>query len=414
MNNQENHIIDHLFRHQHGKMVAILTRIFGLQHLETIEDAVQDTFVKAMMTWRNQLPENPEAWLTKAAKNRAVDLLRKIKLNTNKLEKVDSSYSKDYIEELFLEHHIEDSQLRMIFTACHPVLNPKDQIAFALKTIAGFSQNEIAAALLLKPETIKKRLQRARKTIKEKQIAFVLPPQEELVNRLQRVHEVLYLIFNEGWYSNHKEFLIRKELCGEAIRLKQILLRKETLRNGAGYALFALMCFHSARLSSRLDDNLEIISLKKQDRTKWFVPLIHLGNEAMKKSLSFNDYSIYHLEASIALEHLKSPSFDRTNWNEILRLYQQMYYLQKDELIALNIAMIYIIIYQFEQAKEWIEIVEVNSLEQRSYLYYGVKAEYFKNLNDIPQALQCLTEALDRTNNVVEKEFLLKKINRLR
>ena len=255
-------LLDHLFRHQYGKMVSILTRIFGLEHLETIEDAVQDTFIRAMVTWRNQLPENPEAWLTKAAKNRTIDLFRKLSAEKKRIPKIENGPATIALNELFLDNEIADSQLRMIFTACHPSLNPSEQIAFALKTVSGFSAKEIASALLIKEETIKKRLSRARKTIATQQIAFQIPQGNDLPERLSRVLEILYLIFNEGFHSNKKEILIRKDLCGEAIRLTKMLLTNPYTRQPATYALFALMCFHSARLDSKVNEKNEIIDLK--------------------------------------------------------------------------------------------------------------------------------------------------------
>jgi len=171
----ETPLIDHLFRHQYGKMVSVLTRIFGLSHLEMIEDAVQDTFASALLKWRTKLPENPEAWLTLAAKNRAIDLLRKTKAEDNRIQHLQTGPSAMVLSDLFLDHEIEDSQLRMIFTACHPLLNPKDQMAFALKTVSGFNTREIASALLTKEESIKKRLSRARKDIQKHQITFDFP-----------------------------------------------------------------------------------------------------------------------------------------------------------------------------------------------------------------------------------------------
>lgn len=221
--------MDHLFRHQYGKMVSILTRIFGLSNLELIEDAVQDTFLKASIKWRNRIPENPEAWLTTASKNRVIDLLRKLTSENNAIDKIASGTSSISINNLFLDEEIEDSQLRMIFTACHPSLKPQDQIAFALKTISGFSGKEISAALLLNEDTVKKRLQRARTTIKNKMISFDLPESKSLQKRLNRVHEAIYLIFNEGFHSLKKDTLIRQELCGEALRLCKLILKKLNL-----------------------------------------------------------------------------------------------------------------------------------------------------------------------------------------
>ena len=223
-------VIDYLFRHQYGKMVAIFTRVFGLSNLETIEDAVQDTFIQAVHTWKDKLPENPEAWLTQAAKNRIIDLFRKVKADTTRIKQLESGPSAISLNDLFLDHEIEDSELRMIFIACHPSLNPKDQIAFALKTISGFSGKEIAAALLNKEETIKKRLARARKSIQENNIKFDFPSASEVSQRLDNVLQVIYLIFNEGFHSNRTDIVIRKELCGEAIRLCKIVMKKEALR----------------------------------------------------------------------------------------------------------------------------------------------------------------------------------------
>ncbi len=410
---KEQKMIDHLFRHQYGKMVSILTRIFGLNHLEMVEDAVQDTFIIAMQKWRNQMPDNPEAWLTHAAKNRLLDLLRKSNAENNRAVKFDNGPSAIAISQLFMDEEIEDSQLRMIFTACHPALDPRDQIAFALKTIAGFSVNEIASSLLLKKETIKKRLSRARKAIKENNISFKIPEKNELLKRLERVHEVLYLIFNEGFHSNHKKILIRKDLCEEALRLTQLVLKKEELRNGAGYALFGLMCFHFSRIDSKMSDNFESIDLKNQDRSKWFFPLIELGNSAMNKSLEYEDESSYHIEAAIAAEHLKAKSFETTDWNKILELYELLFEMYGDNLTALNIAMIFIQLNENKNARKILDDIKPQELEQRAYLYYGVEAEYFININEKEKAIQCLEEALYKVTNNSEKNYLLEKKKRV-
>ena len=406
-------LINHLFRHQYGKMVSVLTRLFGLSYLETIEDAVQDTFVKAMLKWRVQIPDHPEAWLIKAAKNRAIDLLRKIKADDNRLLKLESGPSVIAINDLFLSHEIEDSELRMIFTACHPILNPKDQIAFALKTIAGFSNKEVAAALLLKEETVKKRLTRARKTIKDSSISFSIPSKKDMKFRLDRVHEVLYLIFNEGFHSTKAEMLIRKELCGEAIRLCKMILKKEHLRTGTGYALFALFCFHSARIETKLMDDETLIDLKKQDRSKWHFPLIYLGNDAMSKSMDYDDVSTYHLEAAIAAEHLKAKSFEATDWNKILSIYQVIYETQTTPFAAMNIAIVLLQLNREEEALAMLDTINPQKLEKRAYLYYGIKAEYYILKKEVRLAVECIDIALTQVSNRSEKKYLEEKKQRL-
>ncbi len=402
-------IIDHLFRHQHGKMVSILVRIFGFEHLETIEDAVQDTFVKAMLSWRNGMPDNPEAWLTAAAKNRAIDLFRKLNADQTRHSKLNSGPSAIAFNNLFLDNEIADSQLRMVFTACHPELNPKDQIAFALKTISGFSAKEIASALLLKEETIKKRLSRARKVIKERSFSFEIPQGNDLPNRLNRVLEVLYLIFNEGFHSNKKDILIRKELCGEAMRLTKMLLANKLTNIPSTYALFAMMCFHSARLPAKINDKNELIDLKNQDRKLWHFPLVAMGNEAMNQAIQTEELSSYHFEAAIAGEHHMAKDFDSTNWDNIFHWSEQLYLLQPTPFSKLNIATIQLQRHKLQEAFTILQEIAPADLEQRAYLYFGTLAEYYILCGDREKALFYLDEALKLVRNEAERGFLLRK-----
>ena len=407
MENQK--ILDHLFRHQYGKMVSVLTRIFGLAHLETIEDAVQDTFIKAMAAWPKQMPDNPEGWLMQAAKNRMIDLFRKLSAEQKRVPKIESGPASMSLYEMFLDHEIEDSQLRMIFTACHPILNPKDQISFALKTISGFSSKEIASALLLKEETIKKRLSRARKSIKDQSISFEIPIGTDLPERLNRVVEVLYLIFNEGFHSNKKAILIRKDLCAEAMRLCQMLLKKELTQKPITYALFGLMCFQSARIDSKINEQNEVIDLKNQDRSKWHDPLIRMGHEAMFKAVEGEEFTSYHYEAAIAAEHVAAPDFESTNWDKILSHYDKIYEIQPSPIILLNMAIIQLQRDELKAAFVLLEKINSTELEQRTYLYYGSYAEYFIKKNDVKNAIINIDKALELVKNESEKAFLLKK-----
>lgn len=402
-------LIDHLFRHQYGKMVSILTRIFGLAHLETIEDAVQDTFMKAALAWRQQMPEKPEAWLMQAAKNRTLDLFRKFSAEQKRIPKLESGPASMTLYDLFLESEIEDSQLRMIFTACHPSLKPKEQIAFALKTIAGFSSKEIASALLLKEETIKKRLSRARKSIKEQAILFEIPNGKALPERLNRVLEILYLIFNEGFHSGKKDILIRKELCGEAMRLCKMLLKNEYTNHASAYALFALMCFHAARLDSKVNENQELIDLKNQDRSKWHTPLIILGNNAMNKAVETEHFSSYHFEAAIIGEHIHAGSFENTNWDKILNYYQKLQEIQPSPISILNMAIVQLQRNDYDAAYELLLKINPTELEQRTYLFYGSFAEYFIKKGQLKKAVEEIDKALELVRNESERQFLQKK-----
>ncbi len=405
----ERKIVDHLFRHQYGKMVAILTNFFGLSHLETIEDAVQDTFVKATLQWRTKLPENPEAWVMAAAKNRIIDLLRQIKAEKDRLTKVTNGSAAFQLNELFLDHEVEDSQLRMLFVACHPALSAEEQIAFSLKTISGFSMKEIAASLLSKTETIKKRLSRARKTIVAQQIDLEYPGQHEVQSRLAGVMQVVYLIFNEGFHSTKTNQLISKELCGEALRLCKLLLKKENFRSGSLYALFALLCFHSSRLDSKINANNEIVNLENQDRTKWYMPLIILGNDALNKSYGYDDWSSYHLEAAIAREHIRAIRYENTNWNQILKLYQKLYQVQPSDSILLSMASVNIQLGQLKESKKKLDAISAKGLQQRSYLLHGCLAEYYHKMGNNKKAIEELDCAISLCSNELEIKYLNKK-----
>lgn len=414
MSKQESQpIVDHLFRHQYGKMVAALTRVFGPSNLEVIEDAVQDTFIKVMVSWRSEMPDNPEGWLMTAAKNRSIDIFRKLNAEQKRVPKIESGIAAIALNEVFLDNEIADSQLRMIFMACHPSLNPRDQIAFALKTISGFSSKEIASALLLKDETIKKRLVRARKSIASQDLAFQIPQGTDLPERLNRVLEVLYLIFNEGFHSGRKEILVRKDLCGEAIRLCKMLLGNPFTRSSSAYALFALMCFHSSRLESKVNEKNEIVDLKNQDRTKWYRPLMILGDEAMYKAVENDEFSTYHFEAAIAAEHLKAKTFEDTNWTLILNYYKRLFDLQPSVFNLLNIAIVKMQLGKLDKAFKILEEIKPTDLEQRAYLYFGAMAEYFTLKGENSKAVEYIDSALELVRNQAERDFLLKKKKKL-
>lgn len=409
----DNQLIDHLFRYHSGKMVSVLTRIFGLSNLEIVEDAVQDTFIKASISWRKQLPENPEAWLTQAAKNRILDIFRKLKTEKNHLPDFSQGANTIAINELFLESEIEDAQLRMIFTACHPSLDARDRIAFALKTVSGFSSKEIASALLTKEETIKKRLVRARKSIQKADIQFHIPLGKSLEKRLESVLEVLYLIFNEGFHSNKKEQLIQKELCGEAMRLCKMLLKNTHTRTSESYALFALMCFHSARLESKTNAQNEILDLEHQDRSLWHFPLVQLGNSMMHKAIENNEFSCYHYEAAIAAEHLKAVTFAATDWDKILYWYECLNALQPMSNHLLTMAVICIQKKDLQKASVYLNQLTPENFEQRKYLFYGAKSDFYAAKKDFQNANEFINLAIETVTNQLEKEYLIKKKNKL-
>lgn len=401
-------MVDHLFRHQYGKMVAILSKIFGLSHLELIEDAIQDTFLKAALQWKINKPDHPEAWLTQAAKHRVIDLIRQINARRSRNQQFQDKPIESELDDYFLEHEIRDSQLRMIFVAAHPAFSREEQIVFALKTISGFSLKEIAAALLQKEETVKKRLQRTRAKIKDMDIKLEFPQASEIESRFALVLQVIYLIFNEGFHSTKKEVLIDKELCGEAMRLCRLLLVRENLRTGSLYALFALMCYHASRLDAKIEHG-EIMDLKSQDRSKWHLPLIVLGNDALRKTEDYPDFSLYHLEAAVAMEHVRAIKFENTNWQNIITLYEQMLEMMPSDAIALSKSIAHLQIGELEQTFKLLAGIHPDALGSRAYLWHGAMAEYHAKSGRQEEALESIQKAVTMCSSELEQKFLSKK-----
>lgn len=409
-------LIDHLFRHEAGKMVSVLTRIFGLKHIEIAEDIVQDTFLKAVNDWRfHGVPENPQAWLYRVAKNGTIDLIRHNKYvqqyeeELNNLLKSEWTLSRS-VSNLFLDTEIKDSQLRMIFTSCHPELPKESQIALTLKTLCGFNIHEISKALLTTEANINKRLYRAKQKLRDENLKFEIPAGKDLTPRLESVYKVIYLLFNEGYYSTDSETLIRKDLCAEAIRLCQLLSEHPTGDKPKTFALLALMLLHAARLDARINDLGNVILLGEQDRVKWDELMIAKGLEYLDKASTGNELSEYHLEAGIAAYHATAGSFDTTDWKSVLELYDILYKLNSSPVTLLNRA---IVIGQILGAKPAIEELKKIKKLEKYYLYHTTIAEFYKQLNENSSALAHLRSALKLTNSKAEKNLIKERIEKL-
>lgn len=409
-----NQLVDHLFRHESGKMIAVLSRLLGLQNLETAQDIVQDTLLQAMHSWRyNTVPDNPRAWLHRVAKNKAIDFLRR--------EKKFRELSPDYtyllqsewtlsptLHDMFLEPGIQDSQLRMMFACCHPSILPESQIALILKTLCGLSVQEIANAFLTQEDTISKRIYRAKEKIKSEKIELEMPQAAELAGRIDAVLKSLYLLFNEGYNSSQPEKLIREDLCEEAMRLAYLLTEHSLTAYPRCKALLSLMCFQSSRLSARLDDNNNIILLKQQDRSKWHRPLIKKGFEYLDASVEPFEVSTYHLEAAIASLHAASASFEKTDWHSIYHLYEMLYQLQPNPIVAMNKAIASAYAISKQNALE--ELQRVRGLEQH-HLYHATMGELYFELENKEKAKDCYSRAFQLTGSHTEKQLLLDKIS---
>ncbi len=404
-----NELIDHLFRHEAGKLVALLVKIFGTAHLELAEDIVQDTLLDALNRWSvSKIPDNPAAWITQVAKRKTINALKR--LQSQHIHYAQAHYlsgnNLEAIDEVFLDKEIKDSQLRMIFTCCHPVLAVESQLALTLKTLCGFSVKEIANALLTTESNINKRLYRAKQKIKTTH--FEVPAGDALDERMNAVYLSLYLLYNEGYNSTHHETMIRQDICAEAIRLT--LLLNDQLETPKGNALLALMYLHAARFDARLDQRGGIIIFKDQDRNLWDRQMIALGLQYLQRSSTGNELSEYHLEAGIAAQHCVSDSYEATNWHNIARQYELLYHIKPNPIIQLNLAIVASQIEGIPTAVERLEGLLSNSKLKNYYLLYASLGMFYQELKQHNKAIAAFEAALERTASQSEIDFLTRNI----
>jgi len=333
---------DHLFRREAGRMVAALTRVFGVHNLALAEDVVQDAFCRAMEVWRMRgVPENPSAWLMATAKNRALDVLRRQRTASTFAPELGRLLESEWtlapvVEELFAANAIKDDLLRMMFSCCHPRLSEEAQVALILNILCGFSVDEIAGAFVSSHAAIEKRMARAKKIFSGSKRLFDVTVPAEFSKRLPAVQRALYFLFNEGYHGASPETAVRTELCHEAMRLGVILLDHPLGGTPSSYALSALMCFDAARLPSRVDASGNLISLFDQDRSLWDQNLVLKGLKLMELSASGPELTEYHVEAAIASIYSTAARAEETNWQTIVSLYDTLMTIRPSPIVALN------------------------------------------------------------------------------
>jgi RNA polymerase sigma factor (sigma-70 family) len=409
-------LADHLFRHEAGKLVSVLTGIFGLDRLQFAEDVVQESMIRALKTWPYYgIPKNPAAWLTQTAKNLALDLIRREKLFYEKQPQIISfieqwSDNADADSTPLMEGEIKDDRLRLMFACCHPLVPQEAQTALALKTLCGFSPLEIAKAFLTSEAAIAKRLTRAKQKIRELRIPFEIPSGEELSPRLDAVLQTLYLLFNEGYKASTGDSLVREDLCEEAIRLCTLLVEHPVGNQPRSHALLALMLLIAARLPSRTDTEGNILCLKDQDRSTWKKSMIARGIFHLSQSAAGDEITAYHLQAGIAACHCAAPDYQSTNWPRILSLYDSLVELDDSPIIALNRA---VAVAQVHGPTAGIEAVasiqNCRSLDSY-YLLYAVLAEFNTNLKNFEAAATNLRKAIQLTELKSEQSLLQKRL----
>jgi len=406
-------LVEHLFRHSAGRMVSSLARRLGSARLDLAEEAVQDALVRALHTWPyGGVPREPRAWLFQVAKHRALDLLRREASLRGKLEIIEGEPGSVLSLDVAEDAAVGDDELAMMFMCCHPLLPSLARIALTLKTVGGFSVEEIAAAFLAEPAAIAQRLVRAKRQIREQDIPIEIPRSDEVAARLESVLDVLYLFFNEGYSVHGGENLVRAELCGEAIRLAGILAGNRRTDLPPVHALLALMLLQASRLPARVDEAGDLLLLSEQDRARWDQGLIAEGLRHLDRASSGESMTAYHVEAAIAACHAVAPDEASTNWTYVLRLYGELLSLKPSPVVELNRAIALAMVEGPAAGIRAIESIQEHPVLARYYLLPAALGALCLRAGDTGRAADYYREALTRPSSTPERRFLEKQLER--
>jgi RNA polymerase sigma factor (sigma-70 family) len=392
----------------------MLARIFGIEHLTLAEDVVQEALARAMQTWPFYgVPKNPAAWIMRASRNLALDVVRRQKVFRNKEPEIIRLMDQESSEPgaaIFFEHEIADDQLRMMFICCHPVIPAEAQVTLALKTLGGFSLTEISRAFLTTDAAIAKRLTRAKQKIREAKVAFEIPAGEQLAQRLDNVLQSLYLLFNEGYKASSGDKLVREDFCVEAIRLMSLLAEHPVGNQPGTHALLALMLLNAARIPTRVDDEGNLLRLQEQDRTCWNQSMIARGMFYFAQSAAGDELTKYHLQAGIAACHCAAKDYESTDWRQILSLYDGLMEFDDSPVVALNRTVALAEVNGPQAGIDAINAIQNLQSLQSYYLLHAVLGEFELRLNHARIAAGHFQKALKLAEIKSEQAFLAKRL----
>lgn len=396
-------------------MVAVLSRIFGLNQIEIIMDVVQDTFESALKKWKfSGIPENPSAWLMTVARNKALNTIkreaRSISLSTSKndLEHAVPDSSFDIIDS---EKQVTDSQLYLLLSCCQPEISSKNQVIITLHVLCGFGVPEIANGLLMKDEAVKKALTRSKLLLRKSKNIFEAPLNSKLIEKGETIQTILYLIFNEGYKTTRAKDGISHDLCYEAIRLTRLIHQSNHLCFEAS-ALLALMFFNLSRFPARVTDEGEWLTIEEQDRTLWNKTFIEEGFHYLKLATQSGILSRLHLEAIISSIHCAAASFEETDWGKIVFLHRQLEILEPDSpVISLNRIIAESYINNSESLINEIVALESHFSSDKKSLLYAAKGDLYKRMRKVKDAQNAFRTAIEYSRSPMDTNFLYRRMH---
>lgn len=421
--------VDHLFRREAGRMVAVLARSFGPARLDLAEEVVQEALIAALKRWPwAGVPDDPVAWLYRVARNRALDRLRRDSAFRSKEEEIRevlvpgtggaagaSLGDSEIPEGVRFSGEITDDQLRLIFLCCHPELPRDGRVALTLKTVCGFSVPEIARGFLSRETTVAQRVVRAQRRIRELGLPFEVPAPAELPERLDSVLEVLYLLFNEGYSAHAGDALIRADLCREALRLARHLALRADTGGPVVHALAALLAFQASRLPARVDAAGDLVRLEDQDRSLWDRGLIRCGFAHLERAAEGDEETPYHLEAAIAACHAGAmrdgaPDATATDWPAVLALYDRLLALNPSPVVALNRAVAVSRVEGPEAGLAALDDISRPASVPGDHLFPAIRGDLLHRAGRTSEAREEYRRALTRPCSEPERRFLQRRL----
>lgn len=403
--------LDSFYQQESRRILATLIRLLG--DFDLAEEAMHEAFSIAIQQWeRDGIPANPRAWMVSTARFKAIDQIRRrAKFDTSFEDVADELAEQLHHEPDYADEGIEDDRLRLIFTCCHPSLSPEAQLALTLREVCGLSTEEVASAFLSTTPTVAQRIVRAKTKIRDAKIPYEVPQVDQLQERLHAVLQVIYLVFNEGYSASTGEALIRQELCSEAIRLGRLLV--ELLPEPEAVGLLALMLLNDSRRQARSTPNGDLILLADQNRTLWNQEQIREGCQLVLQALATRRFGTYTLQAAISAVHAEAPSAEKTDWTQIVGLYDALLEHTHSPVVALNRAVAVAMRDGPQAGLALVDELMAQGHLNDYHLAHAARADLYRRMDRLNEARDAYQDALRLTRQGPEQRFLQNRLSTL-